>query len=267
MAEVKWIKLETGLPCNKKIKQLRKLPDGDSIALMWVFLMCLAGDTNEDGLIYFTKEVPYTDEMLADQFDMEINTVRLGLATFQKFGMIEIVEDIICLPSWEKWQSTDRLSEIREYNRLAKQKSRAKQKQALLENVNDKSMTSQRCHDTDKDIDIDIDKEKKNSANKPLKSDIDSFFDSIWDLYPNKKGKGQVSDAKKKKLFDIGYEEVKRAIDRYKADLKKDADWRKPQNGSTFFNSGYVDYLDANYTQVSQGGSPSDDMTDLDDLF
>lgn len=24
-------------------------------------------------------------------------------------------------------------------------------------------------------------------------------------------------------------------------------DWRKPQNGSTFFNSGYIDYLDSNY--------------------
>ena len=38
-----------------------------------------------------------------------------------------------------------------------------------------------------------------------------------------------------------------RAIDRYKAELEKDNDWRKPQNGSTFFNSGYIDYLDANY--------------------
>ena len=38
-----------------------------------------------------------------------------------------------------------------------------------------------------------------------------------------------------------------RAIHRYLTELKKDADWRKPQNGSTFFNSGYVDYLDANF--------------------
>lgn len=151
MAEIKWIKMSTGLPGNRKLKQIRKLPEGDSIALMWVFLMCLAGDVNEQGLIYLTPEVPYTDEMLAEEFNMEINTIRLGLATFQKFGMIEIVEDVICLSAWEKWQSVDRLSEIREYNRLAKQKSRAKQKQKLLETVNDMSMTSQRCQDTDKE--------------------------------------------------------------------------------------------------------------------
>ena len=82
---------------------------------------------------------------------------------------------------------------------------------------------------------------------KPTKDDIDAFFFSLWELYPVKKGKGQVSDAKRKALYAIGAEEMQRAIDRYLQELKKDADWRKPQNGSTFFNSGYVDYLDANF--------------------
>ncbi len=163
MSDVKWIKLSTGLPSNRKLKQIRKLPNGDTIALMWVFLLCLAGELNEHGMIYFTPEIPYTDEMLADEFDMDIKTIRLGLVTFQKFGMIEIVDDVLCLSAWEKWQSTDRLSEIREYNRLAKQKSRAKQK--LLQqkdDVNDKSMTSQRCHDTEED------KEKEDREDKDI---------------------------------------------------------------------------------------------------
>lgn len=130
MADVKWIKLATGLPDNRKIKQIRKLPNGDSIALMWIFLMCLAGDTNDDGMVYFMPEIPYTDEMLAEQFNIDVNTVRLGLATFQRFGMIEIVDDIICLSSWEKWQSTDKLSEMREKTRLRVAKHREKQRLA-----------------------------------------------------------------------------------------------------------------------------------------
>lgn len=86
------------------------------------------------------------------------------------------------------------------------------------------------------------------NAPKASRSEINEFFERIWKLYPNKKGKGQVSDAKKKKLYDIGYDEISRVIDRYKDGLLKD-DWRKPQNGSTFFTSGYVDYLDANYSK------------------
>ena len=89
------------------------------------------------------------------------------------------------------------------------------------------------------------------NAPRTSKAAINDFFESIWKLYPSKKGKGQVSDSKKKALYDIGYEELSRAIERYKAGLARD-EWRKPQNGSTFFNSGYIDYLDANYTEPEQ---------------
>ncbi len=93
------------------------------------------------------------------------------------------------------------------------------------------------------------------NAPKADKNAINDFFERIWKLYPNKKGKGQVSDSKKKILYRIGFDELSRAIDRYKAGLAKD-EWRKPQNGSTFFNSGYVDYLDRNYTEPEQPAQP-----------
>ena len=95
--------------------------------------------------------------------------------------------------------------------------------------------------------------EERNKGNKEInkntmcKADALALFERLWELYPVKKGKGQVSLAAKQRLLKVGYEEMARAIDRYKADLEKDSGWRKPQNGSTFFNSGYVEYLDKNY--------------------
>lgn len=83
-------------------------------------------------------------------------------------------------------------------------------------------------------------KSKENKA-------INECFERLWKQYPNKRGKGQVSDAKKKVLYQIGEEHIQRALQRYLDGLERDASWRKPQNGSTFFNSGYVDYLDENY--------------------
>lgn len=94
---------------------------------------------------------------------------------------------------------------------------------------------------------------------KQLASEI---FEAVWKMYPCKKGKGKVSDTQKQKLLKIGEDELMRCVERYKSDLKRDASWRKPQNGSTFFNSGYVDYLDANYTgggangYITGSGSP-----------
>ena len=93
----------------------------------------------------------------------------------------------------------------------------------------------------------------------------EEFFERAWQYYPNKRGKGQVSEKSKERLMSHGWDNVKRAIDRYLEDLKKD-EWRKAQNGSTFFNSGYIDYLDENYTPpMNQKLDYS--KTDLDDLF
>ena len=90
-------------------------------------------------------------------------------------------------------------------------------------------------------------KEKKN------KKDIDAFFESVWKLYPEKTGKGKVSDAKKAKLYKYGYDVMALCIDRYKKYVaqRRATDFKGMlyQSGATFFNSGYVDYLDANYNQ------------------
>lgn len=98
--------------------------------------------------------------------------------------------------------------------------------------------------------------ESEHEVKMPSKADIDSFFESLWSLYPVKKGKAQVSESKRKNLYAVGFEKMQRAIDRYLKELERDAAWRKPQNGSTFFNSGYVDYLDENFVpdQSKQGG-------------
>ncbi|MDK2879633.1 MAG: hypothetical protein PWR06_2349 [Thermoanaerobacteraceae bacterium] len=83
--------------------------------------------------------------------------------------------------------------------------------------------------------------------NKNIKQmGIDDFFEKLWLLYPKKRGKGKVSKAQKERLYKIGADELTRAINRYKQEIAG-KDEQYIMYGSTFFNSGYVDYLDANY--------------------
>lgn len=261
MADVKWIKFSTGFPNSRKLRQIRRLPNGDTIALFWVFLICLAGDINEDGMIFLTKEVPYTEEMLSDEFDIDINTIRLGLTTFQKFGMIEIIDSIICLPSWEKWQSTDKLSELREYNRIAKQKSRAKQK-ALLD-VNDKSMTSQPCQGTD--IDIEEDKER----------DIDKDIYKYIVEYLNQKAGTNYKASTKKTQTTIharvteGFtlDDFKTVIDKKCAEWLGDEKMERYLRPETLFGTKFEGYLNAKVTKKVNTGVPVDVEDPLDGLF
>ena len=118
MADVKWIKVSTGMfESNRKIKQIEMMPEGDTILVIWLKLLLLAGNINDRGAIYITPEIPYTDEMLATELRRPITTVRMALSVFESFGMIEIIDNVFYLSAWEKYQNTDKLEEIREQTR------------------------------------------------------------------------------------------------------------------------------------------------------
>lgn len=143
------------------------MPKGDSLLLMWVQLLCLAGNVNDGGFIYLTKEIPYTDEMLATQFNKPISTVRLALKTFEQFGLIEIINNMIFLSSWEKYQSTDRLTEIREQTRARVAKHREKQKLLAAGQLDGESnVTSNVTVTQGNALEKDIDKDKNKSISK-----------------------------------------------------------------------------------------------------
>ena len=96
-----------------------------------------------------------------------------------------------------------------------------------------------------------ISKNKEPIPNKPTKkqktqTEADEDFEKLWEMYPRKKGRTKVKQTQRKKLHDIGIEEMTRAIERYRQYVAG-KDEQFIQYGSTFFNGGYVDYLDENY--------------------
>lgn len=107
---------------------------------------------------------------------------------------------------------------------------------------------------------------KKPKGEKVPKKDLDNFFESIWAIYPRKHGKGAISESKKKQLYKIGYDEIKRCVDRYKqyvADNNIESQFIK--QGSTFFNSGYVDFLSTNYLRDTEKKALAPISDDPDD--
>lgn len=84
-----------------------------------------------------------------------------------------------------------------------------------------------------------------------VKQEAAQLFEKLWEQYPCKRGKAKVSDSVKIKLLKTGSDQMQRALSRYLFDLKRE-NWRKPQNGSTFFTSGYIDYLDSNYAPAPE---------------
>lgn len=163
MADVKWIKIVTNIFDNRKVRQIEAMPEGDSILVIWFKLICLAGTINDNGMIYLTPEIPYTDEMLASQFGRPLTVVRLALKTFQAFGMIDIVDNFLCLPSWEKYQNAEKLEGIRSKNAERQARYRERQRAKMAGNTVTPALpvTLHNAIDIDTDVDIEGEREEK----------------------------------------------------------------------------------------------------------
>jgi predicted phage replisome organizer len=162
MAEVKWIKLTTDMFDNRKIRHLRRLPEGNNIVLIWVMLLTMAGRCNSGGMIFLTENVPYTPKMLADELDFEENTVLLALDALERLDMILMDEGVFAIAGWEEYQNIDGMEKIREQNRDRKRLQRERQRQALLGDVSqDSHVTVTGCHALEEEIEKDKEKEKE----------------------------------------------------------------------------------------------------------
>ena len=164
MAEIKWIKITTSIFDDEAIKVIEQMPEGDAILVIWFKLLVQAGIINDSGLVYFKKDIPYTEDMLAIVFHKPVTLIRLALTTFEKFGMIEIADNqSILIRNWEKHQNVSGMEQVREYNRLAKRKQRQKAKELKL--LSDSQGQCQghvkESHETDIDKEEDIERDKE----------------------------------------------------------------------------------------------------------
>lgn len=157
MADIKWVKLKTGMFNDDRIKVIQAMPEGDALIVVWIRMLILAGISNADGYLMISGNLPYTEDMLAIIFGKPLSVIRLALKTFEAFGMIESCGEGIYITDFADEQG-GKMQDIQEYNRKKKAESRERARQRLLgmtgqgqgrmpkacqEKVNDVSMTGQ----------------------------------------------------------------------------------------------------------------------------
>ena len=243
MAEVKWIKITTDMFDNRKIKHLRRLPDGNNIVLIWVMLLTMAGRCNANGMIFLTENIPYTPKMLADELDFEENTVQLALQALEQLGMIVTNNGYFAIAGWEEYQNIEGMEKIREQNRIRKQRQREKEK--LL--PNNSHVTSRDSHATDIDIDKELDKDKEKE-----KIDYQRIVDMYNDTCVSFPRLKSLSENRKKsikaRLKTYSYDDFKTLFEKAEA-----SDFLKGKNNKDW--SATFDWLikDSNMAKVLDG--------------
>lgn len=122
-----WFKVSANVFDSDKIKILRAdTKIGDSLALMWFFLLALARKKNDGGYVYATEGVAYTPKTLAAVGGFKPKIAEAALEVFQQYNMIDIEENgYIYIVGWSEYQNAEELSKLKERERC-KEAMRAK---------------------------------------------------------------------------------------------------------------------------------------------
>ena len=95
MRERKFVKLRIDMYEDTKFKIIDTKPERDLIHYIWTRLVTLAGKVNLEGNLYLSRNIPYTIETLAIEFNRDVEQVKLALNTLIDLEMIELVKDKI----------------------------------------------------------------------------------------------------------------------------------------------------------------------------
>lgn len=179
---------------NRKIKHLRRLPDGNNIVLIWVMLLTMAGRCNSNGMIFLTENIPYTAKMLADELDFEENTVQLALDALERLGMIVTENGFFAIAGWEEYQNIEGMDKIREQNRIRQKKWYEKQKNLSNVRTND-FITSYNALEEDREREKEV-----KEINKEKKTDYQQIVDLYNRFCPSFPSLKNLSEARKKAI-------------------------------------------------------------------
>lgn len=206
---MKWVKLTTDMFDNRKIRHLRRLPEGNNIVLIWVMLLTMAGRCNAGGMIFLTENIPYNHKMLADELGFEENTVRLALNALEKMDMVVMNNGCFTIAGWGEHQNIEGMDKIRESKRIAQAKWRAKQKE-LPSVESTVESTRYLVDDTEEDKEQEKDTDIKNKEEKITCQQVVALFHEICKSYPVVR---TLSDARRKainaRLKNYSLEEIR----------------------------------------------------------
>jgi len=95
-----WVKIVCNILDHRKIKMIRKGPEGNTLVLLWLLMLTEAGKCNRGGYLMISDSLPYTAETLSMVTDIPLATVQLGLKIYIGLNMIDQHDGAIFIKNW-----------------------------------------------------------------------------------------------------------------------------------------------------------------------
>ena len=156
MKQRKNIKINVNMFDDTKLKIIDAKPERDLIQYIWFRMITLAGKVDRDGELYLSKNIPYTVDTLAVEFNRSIKDIEIALNLLIELEMLGFSKDnVFTVINFSKHQSS------------SKRKSVSKEIENDIAHIRTESNKTDRCKEDKKVADIKSSKEiRQSNSNK-----------------------------------------------------------------------------------------------------
>ena len=134
MYELPWFKTETNIFSNRKIQLILKLTDGDTYFRVWIQLIALAVECNNNGRLEIGDNNPMTIENFSKIMGKSKKKIEKILNKFLELEMLIKEGETFLIKNWDKYQSIEKYEKYQMQNRERQKRYREK-----LKSENEKS--------------------------------------------------------------------------------------------------------------------------------
>lgn len=201
MRERKYIRFRCDMYEDTKFKIIDMKPERDMIHYVWTRLLTLAGKVNMAGELYMSRNLPYTIETLAIEFNRDKEQVKLALGVFIELEMIEVTEESVYrVKNFAKHQNI----KVEEKVKSEDKEDGIKDRETAI-----KSVVINKTNDNEekKSEDREKSKESENNMNGKINDNISQNSSPI--PFEAKKNKKVAAKKKKKEVISVTDEEYK----------------------------------------------------------
>ena len=134
MYDIQWFKVEKNIFYNRKIQLLLGFKDGDTYLRVWIQLLSLAVECNDNGRLVIGNN-PISIKEFSKIMGKSSKKMSKILEKFLELEMLKKEEEVFVIKNWNKYQSLDR-QEVYQINNRERQRRFSEKKKKEQEKTN-----------------------------------------------------------------------------------------------------------------------------------
>lgn len=154
MYEIQWFKVESNIFSNRKIQIILNLPDGDTYFRVWIHLIALAVECNNNGRLEIGEEKPMTIQNFSKIMGKSNKKIAKILEKFIELEMLKKEGETFLIKNWDKYQSIEKYEKVKLQGRERQRRHREKLKSEKS------NVTIMQSNEEEKRKDLEKNKEK-----------------------------------------------------------------------------------------------------------